>query len=87
MKRYGRIILLFSASAVYLSIGAGIFTLIEGPHEMRTRQELNRTIEQFMKDNPSLSMADLAEFLREVRLFSKKMLTLLNLKISIMIMT
>ncbi|XP_072029179.1 potassium channel, subfamily K, member 16-like [Amphiura filiformis] len=66
MKRYWRIVLLFSASAVYLSVGAGIFTLIEGPHELQTRQRLTQTIRSFLEENPTLTTESLAKFLKEI---------------------
>ena len=50
----------------YLSIGAGIFSSIEGPFEQRLVSELRQKRDEFLAKHPCLDDGDLEEFISAV---------------------
>uniref|UniRef100_H3AD36 Potassium two pore domain channel subfamily K member 12 n=1 Tax=Latimeria chalumnae TaxID=7897 RepID=H3AD36_LATCH len=60
----GRFLLLALLIALYLLVGAAVFSALESPSELRAQSRWNWTLRNF-SDTFNISMAELSAFLRE----------------------
>ena len=67
MDPFWRASVLFLTTLVYLFIGAGIFSVLEGHYEEVTKSNVNKTVSDFLSKHKSVSMQELLEVLHEIR--------------------
>ena len=61
-----RLLVLVIIFVLYLTIGAGIFSTIEGPRERREVAKLRQSRDEFLRKHPCIADVDLEAFIVEI---------------------